>query len=111
MLVLNLKFVSERVEKEIDELPKHLQAKITQDYLSVCEYGEESGLTRKLKDKLFEIRTRANKDIARSIFTYENGNIILVLVVFVKKTQKTPPQVLELAQKRLKEHNNGNSRF
>ncbi|MGP1491741.1 MAG: type II toxin-antitoxin system RelE/ParE family toxin, partial [Treponema sp.] len=34
---------------------------------------------------------------------YKEGKIIVIGVVFVKKTQKTPKETIKLAEKRLKE--------
>lgn len=58
-------------------------------------------LVRPLGNKLWEIRSTLNNRIARIIFVFDNGTIIL-LHGFVKKSQKTPTNDLELAQKRAK---------
>ena len=47
----------------------------------------------------FEIKTNE----LRSLFKYTAGKIIVVGVVFVKKTQKTPKEKIKLAKQRLKE--------
>ena len=39
----------------------------------------------------------------RSLFKYKEDQIIVVGVVFVKKTQKTPKEKIKLAETRLKE--------
>ncbi|WP_442868060.1 type II toxin-antitoxin system RelE/ParE family toxin [Campylobacter sp. JMF_06 NA1] len=57
---------------------------------------------------MFEIRIIADKDIARSLYTYEIGKKIIILTIFVKKTEKTPNDKIELALKRLKEWKNEN---
>nr|WP_260953114.1 type II toxin-antitoxin system RelE/ParE family toxin [Campylobacter sp. RM16187] len=46
--------------------------------------------------------------IARSIYCYEIGKRIIILLTFVKKTQKTPKSILNLAEQRLKEFKDGN---
>jgi len=50
-----------------------------------------------LQDQIFEIKT----DELRSLFKYQKNQIILIGVVFVKKTQKTPKEIIKLAKKRL----------
>lgn len=48
---------------------------------------------------IWEIRSRLDNRISRVLFIFHEGTIIL-LNGFIKKTQKTPPQELELAKKR-----------
>jgi phage-related protein len=52
---------------------------------------------------LWEVRSKITGGIARIIFTFSNGEMIL-LHGFVKKTQKTPQNELDLAIKRRKEY-------
>ena len=52
-----------------------------------------------IQKEIFEIKTNE----LRSLFKYKAGKIIVVGVVFVKKTQKTPKEIIKLAKKRLKE--------
>ncbi|EFE7579933.1 type II toxin-antitoxin system RelE/ParE family toxin [Escherichia coli] len=58
--------------------------------------------TKTLGDGLFEIRTMGT-DIARGIWAYYKGNTIIMLRVFIKKSQKTPAKEIDLAKKRLAE--------
>lgn len=58
--------------------------------------------TKTLGDGLFEIRTMGT-DIARGIWVYHKGNTIIMLRVFIKKSQKTPAKEIDLAKKRLAE--------
>ncbi len=60
-------------------------------------------LCRSLGDGLWEVRSKLpSRRIARVIFAFDAGEIVL-LHGFIKKTQKTPPDEIELAMKRLKE--------
>jgi phage-related protein len=56
-------------------------------------------LVRSLGDGLWEIRFRLSSNIARIIFKMINGEMVL-LHGFIKKTQKTPSDDLQLAKKR-----------
>lgn len=64
--------------------------------------------TKSIKDGLLEMRIKSDEGIARSIYCYEIGKRIIILLTFVKKTQKTPKSILNLAEQRLKEFKDGN---
>jgi len=60
-------------------------------------------LVRSLKDGLWEVRSSLpSQKIARLILCFHQKTLI-VLHGFIKKTQKTPPEDLELAKRRMKE--------
>jgi phage-related protein len=72
--------------------------------LKDVEYGWPVGmpLCRSLGHGLWEVRSSISHGrIARVIFCVEEGEMIL-LHGFIKKTQKTPPQDVDLALKRKK---------
>lgn len=58
-------------------------------------------LVKPLGNRLWEIRSKLNNRIARVLFIFADGEIVL-LNGFIKKTQKTPQQEIELARKRVK---------
>ena len=58
-------------------------------------------LVKPLGGGLWEIRSKLDNRISRVIFVFNDGSIIL-LHAFIKKTQKTPQQEIELAKKRTK---------
>ncbi|MES2344884.1 MAG: type II toxin-antitoxin system RelE/ParE family toxin [Chlamydiota bacterium] len=60
-------------------------------------------LVRNLKDGLWEIRFRLPNCIARIIFKMIQGEVVL-LHGFIKKTQQTPSEDLQLAKKRAKKY-------
>jgi len=92
-------FLLPEAEKEKLKLDKVYQEEIDEVY----SYIEETGLVNvninSLGNKIYEIKTEKT----RSIFKYQKGQIIIVGVVFLKKSQKTPLKIIKLAQKRLKE--------
>lgn len=59
-------------------------------------------LVRKMANDLWEIRVTISTGIARIFFTV-NGNTMLLLHGFVKKSKATPKPDLELAKQRLKQ--------
>jgi phage-related protein len=56
-----------------------------------------------LGDGIWEVRSRLDNRIARTLFAMMDQEIVL-LHGFVKKQQKTPPDELELAKKRKKQY-------
>ena len=56
-----------------------------------------------LEDKLWELRITGRDGISRAIYVTATGRRVVIVRVFVKKTQKTPPRELELARQRAKE--------
>lgn len=73
--------------------------------IKTVEYGWPIGMPvcRKLESKLYEVRSDiSNKRIARVIFTVIDEYMIL-LHGFIKKTQKTPKQDIDLALQRKKD--------
>lgn len=71
----------------------------------MLEHGPNLGMpfTKAMGKGLFEIRAKGQAGIARGVFCTISKNTIVVLHVFVKKTEATPGKELELAKKRLKE--------
>ncbi len=73
--------------------------------LSTVQFGWPIGmpLCRPLSGGLWEVRsTLPSRRIARMLFFVDEGRIGVVHG-FIKKTQKTPPDDLTLARKRMKE--------
>ncbi|NLM00003.1 MAG: hypothetical protein GX220_00910 [Treponema sp.] len=61
--------------------------------------GIEFVKVKAIQNKIFEIKSNE----LRSLFKYKEGKIIVIGVVFVKKSQKTPKETIKLAKQRLKE--------
>ena len=60
-------------------------------------------LSKQIESGLWELRIKAGSGILRVLYTFEKGQVIILLHVFVKKKQKTPANELEIARKRLRE--------
>jgi len=93
-------------EPELLALPADMQAR----FLRVAELLEEFGPqhvglphVRPLERKLWEMRMQGRDGIARAVYAAIQGRRLLVLHVFVKKTQATPRKAIETALQRLKE--------
>lgn len=59
------------------------------------------GSVKHLEDKLWELRITGRDGISRAI--YVTATRMVILRVFIKKSQATPRQELELARRRAKE--------
>lgn len=77
-------------------------------FLRVAELLEDFGPQgvglphiRPLEGKLWEMRMKGRDGIARAVYAAVQGRRLLVLHVFVKKTQTTPRSALDTARKRM----------
>lgn len=85
----------------LEGLPMKFRAKIHRDILLLGEYGTElrGKATRSLEDGIFEVRTEQSTNIARVLYFFVVGKKIVLTNGFVKKTQKTPQNEIDLAKK------------
>lgn len=60
-------------------------------------------LSKHLEIGLWELRIQAGNNILRIIYTFTQGQLIILLHIFIKKQQKTPKNELEIARSRLKQ--------
>jgi phage-related protein len=76
-------------------------AEVVAAMAEVRELGLQAG--RKLHGDIWEVRADGNRAIHRVLFAQEGHRsfILLALVGFTKKTQRTPPEVIALADQRL----------
>ena len=93
------------VDAEIEELPPALRSRLVR----LMETIENVGLERlrephvkHLSGKLWELRVKASEGIARGLYVTVTGRKVVILHVFVKKSQKTPTKALALAHERMK---------
>ncbi|WP_405327873.1 type II toxin-antitoxin system RelE/ParE family toxin [Fibrobacter sp.] len=97
-----MKFTVEKMSSviaEIKALEKNQQDLLNKDYEIIEKQGIEYVRVRPLQKEIFEIKSNE----LRSLFKYKAGAIIIIGVVFVKRTQKTPKDKIKLAIQRLKE--------
>ncbi len=91
-------------EAELHALPDDMRAR----FIRVAELLEEFGPqhvglphVRPLESKLWEMRMQGRDGIARAVYAAVRDRRLLVLHVFVKKTQTTPRRAIGTALKRL----------
>ena len=94
------------VENEIAALPADMRAKLVRLSNLIEQHGFE-GLPRDtvkhLDEKLWELRITGRDAISRAIYVTASGKRMVIIRVFIKKTQKTPKSELETARLRAKE--------
>lgn len=98
--------LNEAVDDEIAALPKDMRARLVRISELIEAVGFQSlphDTVKHLEGKLWELRIKAASGISRAIYVTATGRRVVILRVFVKKTQKTPRRELELARERAKE--------
>ena len=92
---------NEPVREWLKSLPREDRRAIGED-IKTAQYGWPLGmpLIRKMERGLWEVRSNISAGIARVFFTVKDAMMIL-LHGFVKKSQKTPPNELDTARRRL----------
>ena len=94
------------VDAELEDLPADMQA----SFVHISGLIEEFGLERvrephvkHVRGSLWEMRLKGRDGISRALYVTAAGGRVVVVRVFIKKTQKTPNREIELALKRAKE--------
>jgi len=105
-MIWSVEFLDEKVQAALYELPRDIRA----SFERIVHLVEENGLERvrepyvkHLEGALWEMRMRGKDGIARAAYVKASGRRVVVVHVFVKKTQKTPRREIETALKRAKE--------
>ena len=98
-------YLTDEAESEFLALPVGLQGKL----FALLELLEKLGpfqippkRKKYLRNGIWELRVDAFEGTARSLYITRSREIFVVLI-FVKKTEHTPSQVIDLAEKRAKE--------
>jgi phage-related protein len=97
-------------ERELKALPDDLQGRFLHVAGMLEEFGPQRvGLPhiRPLEGKLWEMRLAGRNSIARAIYFTAAGRRLIVVRLFVKKSQKTPRREIALAARRMKEQDHG----
>ncbi|MCC7437248.1 MAG: type II toxin-antitoxin system RelE/ParE family toxin [Armatimonadetes bacterium] len=107
-----IRYYNERVWQLILDLPPKLLARYLHLADLMAEFGSNLGMphTRSMGSGLLELRVKASEGIARVFYCTVVGKTIVILHVFVKKSQATPKKELELARRRMKEVMNNDAR-
>ena len=101
-------FYNLSVQSDLEEWPSGIYASFVRIAEQMTSSGPNLGLpyTRAMGDGLFEMRARGREGIGRAFFCALVGRKVVILHVFIKKTQTTPTKEMALARKRMKEIKN-----
>ncbi len=104
-LAWTVSILNKTVEGELESLPVDMKA----SFVRISSLIEEFGLlnvgmpqVRHLQDKLWEMRLKGKDGISRALYVTASGERIVVVRVFIEKTQKTPAKEIRLALERSK---------
>jgi len=97
--------LNEAVDAEVEALPADMRARLAH----IARLIEEMGLERvgephvkHLEGRLWEMRLTGRSGISRALYVAVGGRRVVIVRVFVKKTQKTPRHEIEIALMRAK---------
>ena len=89
----------------VKDFVRSLEPKMKAKVLRTIDLLEENGTTLRapisssIGDGIFELRVKQSSDISRVFYFFFVGNKAVLTNGFIKKTQKTPKQEIELAMK------------
>lgn len=99
-------FLNDAVRAELEALPDDIRA----SFLRISRLIEASGLqkvhepyVKHLEGPLWEMRLKGKDGIARAAYVTAKGQRVVVVRVFVKKTEQTPRREIELALRRARD--------
>ena len=94
------------VEAEIEAMPIDVRVNL----LKIVERIEGLGLefvgepyVKHIEDKIWEIRPHGRHVEGRCLYVTAQQRRVIILVAFIKKSQKTPRRRIDLAYRRMKE--------
>jgi phage-related protein len=97
--------LNETVDAELEALPADMRARLAR----IANLIEEMGLERvgephvkHVEGRLWEMRLKGRSGISRALYVTAIGQRVVIVRVFVKKTEKTPRHEIELALTRAK---------
>jgi phage-related protein len=98
--------LNDTVEAELDRWPREVRAAL----VKIVERIEAVGLmnvhephVKHIEGKLWEMRPSGDDQEGRALYVTASGRRVVIVLAFIKKTRKTPRQMIELAFERAKE--------
>lgn len=97
--------LNETVDAEVEALPEDMRARLAR----IARLIEEKGLERvgephvkHVEGRLWEMRLKGRSGISRALYVTAAALRVVIVRVFVKKTEKTPRGEIEVALSRAK---------
>lgn len=92
--------LNETVDAEVEALPADMRARLAR----IASLIEETGLehvgaphVKHLEGRLWEMRLKGRNGISRALYVTAAGRRVVIVRVFIKKTQKTTRHEIDLA--------------
>jgi phage-related protein len=101
-----VQFLDNGVRAALESLPSDIQAKFLRISRLIAAHGlpnVHEPYVKHLEGRLWEMRMKGRDGIARAAYVTAAGHRVVVVHVFVKKTEKTLRHEIETALRRAKE--------
>ena len=101
----SIDYYNAATEKQILSLPAGLLARYLRLTDLMIEFGPNLGMphSKALGEGLIELRVKSKEGIARVFYCTQVGNKIIMLHLFIKKSNKIPGKEIKTARNRMKE--------
>jgi phage-related protein len=102
----SVEFLDQDLEDVFTALPDDTRASFERIVALIKSNGLErihEPYVKHLEGALWEMRLKGRSGIARAVYVTAIGRRVVVVHIFIKKTQKTPRHEIEMALKRSKE--------
>lgn len=99
--------VDDLASASVRSLPDDLRARMVRIGRMLAAHGPQHvGMphVRHIDGKLWEIRAKGKDGLARAFYMTLTGQRIVILHVFVKKSQQTPPREIATAKERMERY-------
>src|SRR6185437_8663341 len=97
--------LNETVGSEVEALPPDMRARLVRIANLIEEHGLEcvgEPHVKHLEGRIWEMRLKGRSGISRALYVTAVGRRVVIVRVFVKKTEKTPRREIDLALARAK---------
>lgn len=95
--------IFDAAKPEIDVWPVELRAALSRIFDRIEALGIErirEPLAKHIEGRLWELRPSGKRVEGRALYVTVTGRRVVVVLAFIKKTQKTPRSLIALASKR-----------
>jgi len=95
--------LNEIVDAEIEALPSDMRARLAHVAFLIEQVGLENvgePHVKHIEGKLWEMRLKGKSGISRALYVTAAGRDVVIVRVFVKRTERTPRREIDLAMQR-----------
>lgn len=97
--------LNDTVEEEVEALPEDMRARLARIALLIEQKGLErvgQPHVKHIEGRLWEMRMKGKSGISRALYVTAVRQRVVILRVFIKKTEKTPRHEIDQALSRAK---------